>query len=80
VWTEISIYDVHKGRNSGILICITLGVPIKVDYSVAYTLGHYSKQLLVHVDLTGLMHGLKVKYMMHIKVETEEYYLVLPSE
>ena len=26
------------------------------------------------------MHGLKVKYMMHIKVETEEYYFVLPSK
>lgn len=55
-------------------------MPIKVDYSVAYILGHYSKQPLVHVDLTGLMHGLKVKYMMHIKVETEEYYFVLPSK
>ena len=30
--------------------------------------------------LTGLMHGLKVKYMMHINVETEAYYFVLPSE
>ena len=55
-------------------------MPIKVDYSVAYILGHYSKQPLVHVDLTGLTHGLKVKYMMHIKVENEEYYFVLPSK
>ena len=55
-------------------------MPIKVNYSVAYTLGHYSKQPPVHVDPTGLMHGPKVKYMMHIKVETEEYYFVLPSE
>jgi hypothetical protein len=52
-------------------------VPIKVDYGVTYELGHYSKKPLVHVDLTGLMHGPKVKHMMHIKVETEEYYLVL---
>ena len=45
---------------------------LKVKLSIAYTSSHYSKQPLVGVQLTGLMCTPKFKYMMYIRVETEE--------
>ena len=67
------MYGVHKGRNSGILIFITFQVSIKIDWIVVYPSGHYSKQPLVNVQLTGLMCAPKFKYMKHTKVDTQEY-------
>jgi hypothetical protein len=55
-------------------------MPINIHHSVEYTSGHYSKQPPVDVQLTGLMCGLKCKYMMYTKVEIEECYVLLPSE
>ena len=55
-----------------ILIFITFRVPI-IPRGVASTSDHYFKQLPVNVQLTGLMCAPKIKYIMHTKVETEEY-------
>jgi hypothetical protein len=68
-----SKYLMHilKGRNSGILMCIAFQVTQQCDHSVVYTLDHYPEQPLVDVQLTGLMCGLKFKYVIDIRVETE---------
>jgi hypothetical protein len=55
-------------------------MPINIHHSVEYTLRHYSKQPPVNVQLTSPMCGLKCTYMMYTKVESEEYYVLLPSE
>jgi len=48
-------------------------VPLEVDLSVAYTLGHYSEEPLVDMALASLTYAPKFKYMMYIEVEPEEY-------
>ena len=65
--------SVHHPRNWGILISTTLRVPLEVDPSAIYTLAHYPNQPPVDMTLSGLTCALKLKCIMYMRLEAEEY-------